>query len=207
MPCPPGEYKVGVGSDGACIKCAPGVSTAAEAATSPSECKVVTPGYYASRFNGDGSVNTTTICPQSFYCPGGNQTAAAATGRRLAQLSSTGVVACPYGTWTKAVGASTVEECLTPPGHFTDLGAKTTQLCPAHSYRVNWLPPEQAEAQACIPCGVGVMAEKIDHVIAYHPNGTEQQVSVTSSPNDCCECAGLINHFQGQVGLARALFC
>jgi hypothetical protein len=193
VPCPQGEFKVGVGSDGACTKCGPGVSTAAEAATSPRECKVVTPGYYASRFNSDGSVNTTSICPQSFYCPGGNQTAAAATGRRLAQLSTavvpagTGLVACPYGSWTKAVGASTVEECLTPPGHFTDLTAKTTQLCPAHSYRANWLPPEQAEAQACIPCGVAVLAEKTDRVTRSYPNGTDVEVAVTSSADDCCK--------------------
>jgi hypothetical protein len=63
-PCPKGEYKVGLASDGACVKCAPGVSTAAIAATGPRECKLVTPGYYPSAFNGDGSVNTTTICPQ-----------------------------------------------------------------------------------------------------------------------------------------------
>jgi ferredoxin-like protein FixX len=97
------------------------------------------------------------------------------------------LIACPYGTWTQAVGASTIEQCLTPPGHYTNITAKTTTLCPAHSYRANWLPYEQAEAQACTACGVGVLAAKTDRVTWSFPNGTDVEVAVTSSPDDCCE--------------------
>lgn len=187
-PCPRGEFKVGLGSDGTCVKCAPGVTTRNIAATNPKECTLVTPGYYPSVFNADGSVNTTTICPQGSYCPG-NSTADATEGRHLMQAGSTDgyLISCPYGTWTQGVGATTVEQCLTPPGHYTDITAQTTQLCPAHSYRAGWLPYEQAEAQACTACGVGVLAEKTDRVTWSYPNGTDVEVAVTSSTDDCCE--------------------
>lgn len=80
-----------------------------------------------------------------------------------------------------------ISSAVTPPGFYTDIVAKTTQICPDHSYRTDWLPPTQAEAQQCIACGTGVKAEKTDRVIQFLPNGTEVQVSVTSSTDDCCK--------------------
>ena len=71
---------------------------------------VVTKGYYASSFDELGAVNGTTICPQSYYCPGGSQSPLP-VGRRLSQVASTGVIQCPYGTWTQTMGASTLVEC------------------------------------------------------------------------------------------------
>lgn len=72
---------------------------------------------------------------------------------------------------------------MTPPGYFTANGA--TNICPEGHFRDGWLPPDQASA--CIPCGMGVKADRNDRVVQYLPNGTEVQIAVTTSSADCCE--------------------
>lgn len=66
-PCPQGEWKAGIGTDGNCTRCAMGVTTEGPAATSESNCTILAPGYYAKSMR-DGIVTEVAICPQSYYC-------------------------------------------------------------------------------------------------------------------------------------------
>lgn len=73
----------------------------------------------------------------------------------------------------------------TPPGFFTADG--TTQPCPDGSYRAGW----SASAPSCKPCGLEVVkAAKTDFISIFSlVNNTESFLPVTTSSQDCCECA------------------
>ena len=74
---------------------------------------------------------------------------------------------------------------VTPPGYYTSNG--TTQPCPDGSFRADWKPA--AEASSCTLCGVGVLADKTDRVTKYNlVSGVPQEIPVTTSSDDCCEC-------------------
>lgn len=62
-PCPKGEYKAGIGTNGNCTKCAFGVTTIAEASISVDNCTIVVAGYYAAAVS-NGIVTSTLACPQ-----------------------------------------------------------------------------------------------------------------------------------------------
>lgn len=70
---------------------------------------VLLPGYYAGSFNADGSIASTLVCPQGFFCSGGNVTAAPTSNST--QAAGAGATACPFGAWTQTYGASALEEC------------------------------------------------------------------------------------------------
>lgn len=74
---------------------------------------------------------------------------------------------------------------VTPPGYYTANGR--TQPCPDASFREGWLPA--AEAGSCTSCGVNVLADKTDRVTVYDiVTGNPQELAVTTSAQDCCEC-------------------
>jgi hypothetical protein len=61
------------------------------------------------------------------------------------------------------------------------------------------VPPEQAPA--CCSCGQGVKAAKTDRITQILPDGTEVLLAVTSSADDCCECACCWGTLKGLAGL------
>ena len=117
-PCPKGEYKSGYDAVAACSKCAEGVTTLAEASTNQAACVSVLPTYYPASIqtlvvdsvNVGDYVATTKKCPQKFYCPGGEPSAAFSPSSPTS-LSGTTVVACPKQTWTEGTGASDATQC------------------------------------------------------------------------------------------------
>jgi hypothetical protein len=72
---------------------------------------------------------------------------------------------------------------VTPPGYYTDTTIGISARCPDGQFRADWLP----EASSCTPCGVGVKADRNDRVTRYYPNGTEEELPITSSLVDCCK--------------------
>jgi hypothetical protein len=96
------------------------------------------------------------------------------------------VTPCPSGTVTQAPGASSPDQCLTPPGHYTDAAVGKTFKCLAGSYRPEWKPPGQATS--CLPCGEDVSGEPIGRLMLYAPGAnTPVQEAVSDSPDSCCE--------------------
>jgi hypothetical protein len=110
VPCPQGEYKNGVGTGAdRCAKCADGVTTSKLASTSSGDCHVLLPSFCATAIESDGSISQAAKCPQNFWCPGGNATAAFDPSAPTA--AGTAVEVCPYGTFTQNMGASAAYEC------------------------------------------------------------------------------------------------
>lgn len=94
-------------------------------------------------------------------------------------------MACPNQQLTQELGSTSVQQCLTPPGHYTAAGK--TLKCPAGSFRPDWKPA--AEASACTQCGVGVLALTSDTVTQYDiRTNTPTQVPISTSSEECCKC-------------------
>ena len=109
-PCPKGEYKDTTGAAASCTKCAAGVTTEAEASIAETACKVLLPTFYAATLSTDNIVKATKKCPQKYYCPGGNPTAAFQPSAPTT-LAGTTVVQCADATWTENIGASSADQC------------------------------------------------------------------------------------------------
>lgn len=107
-PCPLGEYKQGFAAAPSCTKCAKGVSTSAVGSSSEVSCTVIQPGFYPATMQGS-IVKSTLQCPQSYYCPGGQ--ASAAFNPAAPNVAGTTVVQCPNGLWTEALGATSAVQC------------------------------------------------------------------------------------------------
>lgn len=107
-PCPFGEYKQGFAAAPSCTKCAKGVSTTNVGSTSEAACAVVMPSFYPASVQG-GIVKSTLQCPQSYYCPGGQ--ASAAFNPSAPNVTGTTVVQCLNGLWTEALGAVSAVQC------------------------------------------------------------------------------------------------
>lgn len=77
-----------------------------------------------------------------------------------------------------------LDAAVTPPGHFTN--ATSTYLCPAGTYRADWLPA--AQAGECLACGEGVKTVATDRVSKYDTvSYAETKVPITTSSDDCCK--------------------
>jgi len=109
-PCPKGEWKSGIGSNGNCTKCAFGVTTAAEGSTTIDACTIVVAGYYPLTVQ-NGIVTGTVACPQGYYCPGGNATAAFNPAVSLTPAAGSTVFRCPDGLWTVDLASISLEQC------------------------------------------------------------------------------------------------
>lgn len=204
-PCPRGEWKAGIGISANCTKCAFGVTTTNEASTSEAECKLLVPGYYAAEVAADGIVKRTQICPQGYYCPGGDPVAAFNPATATIPVGDTTIVKCAGGVWTIELGASAPEQCLTPPGHFTAGGV--TSKCPAGFFRAAWKPA--AEATSCTACGEGVKADATDRVTQYNILDPTQStaVNITTSADDCYIMPGQGLYFSTLTNTWRARNC
>ena len=119
-PCPKGEYKSGVGTNGNCTKCAFGVTTTAEASISVDNCTIVVAGYYALRMS-SGIVTATVACPQGYYCPGGDAVSAFDPSiSTVPNPSDPTIKKCPDGMWTvdlASISLNQCSECQPPPWH------------------------------------------------------------------------------------------
>lgn len=76
---------------------------------------------------------------------------------------------------------------MVPPGYYWN--GTITIKCASGSYRADWKPADQATS--CTSCGIGVQAATTDQIKVY--NDTDYTLTwfepVTSSADDCCECA------------------
>jgi hypothetical protein len=141
-PCPKGEYKDTTGAAASCTKCVAGVTTEAEASIAETACKVLLPTFYAATLSTDNIVKATKKCPQKYFCPGGNPTAAFQPSAPTT-LAGTTVVQCADGTWTENIGASSADQCSE-----YHQGCSTAQQCalrlfPRHAAVLLGHPEEQ----------------------------------------------------------------
>lgn len=73
---------------------------------------------------------------------------------------------------------------VTPPGFYTANGQ--TQQCPDASFRAGWKTADRADA--CTPCGQGVLAEKTDRLTVFDPiTYAPSFINITTDSEDCCE--------------------
>lgn len=118
-----------------------------------------------------------------------------ATAGRLSRLADGATAGCfllvlDWFEWsrcwpTPAAATAPLLLAVTPPGYYTS--DTDTLPCPAASFRADWKPP--AEASSCTPCGVGLKADKTDRLVAFNlVTYAEEQIAVTTSSSDCCEC-------------------
>lgn len=148
---------------------------------------VLLPGYYASNITiGSRIIRAVGVCPQGFVCPGGKPSRVFDPLDPTAlSVTETTIQPCADGMWTKGPGATSTEECLTPPGYYTASGK--TAKCAAGSYRADW--KRAGEATSCVACGEGVLAAMSDRVVQYLPGSNRpSEVAVTTSSEDCCKC-------------------
>jgi hypothetical protein len=112
---------------------------------------------------------------------------------------------CPYDTTTKTTGATSLDECLVPPGYFvklndTDPNTGVLEKCPKNVsgtgyYRAGWVSFSQAKGtdgtEACTPCGSAILSAYRDEdeigdgavVMAKDP----EPGRVPASSASCCE--------------------
>ncbi|KAF8066436.1 hypothetical protein HT031_002760 [Scenedesmus sp. PABB004] len=174
--CPKGEWQSNFVDPNAgavlCTKCPRGVTTAAAGSTAATDCNVLLPTYYFM------SNNSTSLCPQKSYCPGGAQTPAANAGK----------TACPRGMWTRSVGAKSLSDCMVPPGY--SVSGSTSTPCAAGSFRPDWVrPASDATDIACQLCGDGITSDKLEPlaVVTADANGalTETVELVARTASSC----------------------
>lgn len=202
--CPRGEYKSGWSNPGHCTKCAYGVTTITEGSTSESHCTVLQPGLYARNMSGV-IITAAALCPQGFYCQGGKPVQVFNTSNPSAlSTAETTIVACPNQLWTQELGSTSIEQCLTPPGHYTAAGK--TLKCPAGSFRPDWKPA--TEANACTQCGVSVLALTSDTVTQYDiRTNNPTQVPISTSSEECFILPGQGLYYATLTKSWRAVDC
>jgi hypothetical protein len=160
---------------------------------------VLQPGYFAANISANGTITAAGVCPQGFICHGGKPNKVYELGATQittileTTLSDPTVSQCPYGTLTKELGSTTMEQCLTPPGHFTDIAEQRTVKCPPGSYRAGWRRAEQATS--CVSCGEGVSAEATGRVTLYTLTqglGSNEplEMAVCDTEQSCCKWSG-----------------
>lgn len=85
-------------------------------------------------------------------------------------------IRCPFDTTTKTTGATSLDDCLVPPGYYVQLDAQdpnngTLVKCPMNVsnvgyYRPGWVSFGEAKGmdgtEACKPCGSGILSEYRD---------------------------------------------
>ena len=71
---------------------------------------MLAPGYYAAAVGADGIISNVVICPQGYYCPGGDPTAAWNPASGASSPDGT-VIKCDFNMWTVDVGAIAKEQC------------------------------------------------------------------------------------------------
>lgn len=153
----------------ACLSCMEGWSTRSTGSTSILNCTVLLPGYMpdgsqlgmpieaASLPQAAFEINA-DICPYGYYNNGTQYYCAK----------------CPMGSTTPWMGATSIDDCLVPPGYYlkvTALDVGTLEKCPYNwngkaFYRSGWSVREKASgpdpAAACTPCGDGVLGKFVD---------------------------------------------
>jgi hypothetical protein len=112
---------------------------------------------------------------------------------------------CPYDTTTQTTGATSLNECLVPPGYYVQINATNPNTgvlkkCPTNIngtgyYRSGWVSFSEAKgddgAQACTPCGRGISSayrdwdEIGDGAVVMAKDPLPGRVS--SSSASCCE--------------------
>lgn len=195
-PCPVGEFKATQGNDASCTACGAGITTAASASTSATACSRLVPGVYALTFS--TRIDSTKICPQNYFCPGGAATAAAAT---VADNAAAGLRSCSaqHGTtgtalWTRTKGATSATECMLPPGYSFTFSGKAVAACADGYFREAWTAataltgnvPCSACASTTALLGIGMKSAAVDELTTYaDADGAAGVVNVRGSPDAC----------------------
>ncbi|KAF8067261.1 ATJ10 [Scenedesmus sp. PABB004] len=194
--CPKGEFNDDYSLSTSCQTCedvyGAGVTTKAEGSTSVNNCTWLEPGFVLlddkkrAILGAFDPINTPISgakkCPQNYYCPGGNP---AAGGQP---------VRCPYSLWTEDEGASSVDECVAPPGMYYTGGAipptvapalATVRDCPEGTFKETW---ERTGRSGCVPCGTGLwLSDKTIFLNDLDPNTglVRRQIGVRGSSDSC----------------------
>jgi hypothetical protein len=112
---------------------------------------------------------------------------------------------CPFDTTTQTTGATSLNECLVPPGYYVRLNSTNPntgvlEKCPTNVngtgyYRAGWVSFSEAKGddgtQACTPCGKGILSacrdwdEIGDGAVVMAKDPLPGRVS--SSSASCCE--------------------
>jgi hypothetical protein len=133
-----------------CQECPAGITTAATESgkTAPADCAFVKAGFYvtAAAWGGGaayvGGTTAATECPADTYRSGDATAVASASGDNAC-------TACPYGLKTQegVTGATSVDECLAPPGW--GFNGTAANECGSGKYKEGW------NKEACSDCGTG----------------------------------------------------
>jgi len=207
-PCPKGEYKAGFEALPSCTKCAAGVSTKTEASTSEAACTEVLPTFYPETIT-DNIVKSTQKCPQKYYCPGGSPKAIFDPVNAPTVTADTTVQQCADGTWTENIGASSADQCMTPPGYKTSVGAgpSGTTPCADGEYRADWKPA--SAAGSCQVCGDNILSSATEQITSYSidKNATPSPIYVRATAAACYIKPGQGMYFSAASSSYRAVNC
>lgn len=148
--CPPGSFRSGYATANSreaqpCVACPDGVTTAKPGSDSKGACNVPKPGFGVKE-SANLEVSATDGLPALEPCGLG--------------FYQDGFVcrACPDGSVTKQLGATSVLDCLVPPGYLLTKGSGM-ELCGDGTYRSGWLLHSDARAAKCTACGRDIKSE------------------------------------------------